>query len=173
MKTKNNVQKAITKTLAAGISLVLISITVNAQDFWKSFIENSGLNSIATAMVEPISETTKTETYTVTTTDLTAFIEETDEPMELENWMTDESIFNSSLNIENETEESLALENWMTTENTFYASNFVLEEESEEALKLESWMTDDSYFGVSTLKIVEETEEPLELEDWMISEKMW
>ena len=146
MKTKNNVQKAITKTLAAGISLVLISITVNAQDFWKSFIENSGLNSIAIAMVEPISETTKTETYAVTNADLTAFIEETDEPMELENWMTDESIFNSSLSIENETEE---------------------------ALKLESWMTDDSYFGVSTFKIVEETEEPLELEDWMISEKMW
>jgi len=173
MKTKNNVQKAITKTFAAGISLVLISITVNAQDLWKSVIENSGLNTIATAMVEPVSGTANTENYNATNADLTAFNVETEAPLELESWMTDESIFHSSLNIETETEAPLALEDWMTNENVFNVNNFTLEEEAEEALSLENWMTDDNYFEVKTVKIIEETEEPLELEEWMTSEKIW
>lgn len=169
MKTKNNVQK----TLATGISLVLISITVSAQSFWKSVIENSGLNTIATAMAEPVTETTKTENYHATNADLTALNEEMEEPLELESWMTDERTFNSSLNIETETEAPLALEEWMTSEKAFHVNSFILEEESEETLKLESWMTDDSYFEISTFKVVEETDEPLELEDWMTSEKIW
>jgi len=173
MKTKNNVQKTITKTLAAGMSLVLISITVSAQDFWKSFAENSGLNAIATAMAEPVPETTKNETYNVSSADLTAFMEETEEPMELENWMMDDHTFSASFSIESETEKPLALEDWMTNENTFNTSNFVMEEESEEALSLESWMTSESYFGISTFKLVDEKEQPLALAGWMTSEKIW
>jgi len=173
MKTKNNVQKAITKTMAAGMSLVLISLTVSAQDLWKSFMENSGLNTIATAMVEPVSESATTETYHATIADLTAFNEESEEPLELANWMTDERTFHSSLIIETETDEPLKLEDWMTNENSFITNNFVLEEESEETLALESWMTSDSYFAISTFNLDEETDEPLELEGWMTSEKIW
>ena len=169
MKTKNNVQKTIAKTLAAGMSLVLISFTVNAQDFWKSFMENSGLNNIATAMVEPA----KTETYNVTNTNSSAFTEENEEPLELETWMTDENNFTTTFSIESETEAPLALENWMKNENTFNASNFVMEEESENALELESWMTSDSSFGISNLKIVDEAEQPMAMADWMTSDKIW
>jgi len=52
MKTKNNVQKTILRSLAVVLSFVLISFTVNAQDFWKKLLENSSFNEIALAMVE-------------------------------------------------------------------------------------------------------------------------
>ena len=61
MKTKNNVQKAILKSMAMGISLVLITLTVNAQDFWKSILENASINEIALAMVETSNEIETTE----------------------------------------------------------------------------------------------------------------
>lgn len=41
MKTRNNVQKAIIKTMAVIMSLVLVSITVNAQEFWKTVLKNN------------------------------------------------------------------------------------------------------------------------------------
>ena len=56
MKTKNNVQKAILKSLAVIISSVLISFTVSAQGFWESILENNTFNEIALAMVESNSE---------------------------------------------------------------------------------------------------------------------
>ena len=92
-------------------------------------------------MVEPASATEKSEAYKATNADFSAFNRETEEPMELENWMTDEHIFHSLLNIETETEAPLVLETWMTNDSTFKTNNFVIEEEKEEALELESWMT--------------------------------
>ncbi len=52
MKTKDNVQKAILKSMAVVFSIILISMTVNAQDFWKSILENVSFNEIALAMTE-------------------------------------------------------------------------------------------------------------------------
>ena len=52
MKTRNNVRKAANKTLAVIISLVLLSFTVQAQDFWKSVLSNNSFNQIAMAMVD-------------------------------------------------------------------------------------------------------------------------
>lgn len=176
MKTTNNVQKAITKSLAVIISLVLISITVNAQDFWRTVLENNSFNQIALAMVD------NTEVSTVSVdansyTDMDAYAEftlvETEEALEVESWMTNENNFFSSLNLETEVEAALEVENWMTTESLFDGTSAYLEIETEEALELENWMTETEYFGVRTIEIETETENSLELEAWMTDSKVW
>ena len=50
MKTKNNVQQAILKSLAVVTSLVIISLTVSAQDYWKSLLGN--FNEVELAVLE-------------------------------------------------------------------------------------------------------------------------
>ncbi len=60
MKTTNNVQKtenkkikkAISKTFAIIVSLVLISFTVSAQGFWKQLLVNNTYGKMAELMVE-------------------------------------------------------------------------------------------------------------------------
>lgn len=71
------------------------------------------------------------------TASFAVFTEETDASLELENWMTDTEIWNVSFEIETEAEESLELQDWMFNEATW---NFDLTEK-EPALQLETWMT--------------------------------
>ena len=63
--------------------------------------------------------------------------------LQLEKWMTDESIWNSnSANVAEfvqETETSLEIENWMTSEETWNVNNNFVEE-TEAGMELESWM---------------------------------
>ncbi len=170
MKTKNNVQKAITKTLAAGMSLVLISITVNAQDFWKSLFENSSFNTIATAMVDNNPKVTNNETITSATANFATFNEETEKNLELESWMTDESNFTATFTSENnEVEAPLSLEDWMTSKNLFEV-NLLNAVEDEKSLELESWMTNENNFKSPAFEMLKETEKSLELENWMLEE---
>lgn len=145
MKTKNNVQKAILKSMVMGLSLVLISLTLNAQDFWKTLMENNSFNVIALAMV--------------------------DNTVEASPASTDANVFAKYM--EEEIEETLDVEEWMTNETLFDAYSMYFEIETEEALELEDWMTKATNFSNSTFQIINETENELELEDWMISEKTW
>ena len=72
--------------------------------------------------------------------------------LELENWMTDVSIWNenSFVWIEQETEENMGVEIWMTNENT-WNSEFQIDKigktETETELKLESWMTENNIWN--------------------------
>jgi len=171
MKTKNNVQKAILKSLAVITSLVLISITVNAQDLWKSLIENYNFNDIEFAMVDNKTMAIPIETGA---NGFESFLAtETEEALELENWMTDESNFVSVFSIEEEIENPLDLEDWMTNEALFNTTSIYLEVETEAALELENWMTDASNFEVSTLQVIEETDTELEIEDWMLKDELF
>ncbi len=163
MKTKNNVQKAINKSLAIIASLVLISFTVNAQNFWKSILESETLNEIAVAMVNRENSSKATVN---TTTDVnkyaTSLEEEKEEPLKLEEWMTNERNFNAS--------------------TTKVASEFAIQE-ADEKLELESWMMDESLFNAqpktanvsSTSNLVSrnEVEKQLKLEDWMVDRNYW
>ena len=171
MKTKNNVQKAILKSMAMGLSLVLISLTVNAQDFWKTIFENNSFNVIALAMVDNTIETSPAST------DANALAiymeEEIEETLDVEEWMTNENNFGTFLTIEVENENSLELEDWMTNETLFDAYSMYFEIETEEALELEDWMTKATNFSNLSIQMTNETEDELELEDWMISEKIW
>ncbi len=91
MKTKNNVQKVVLRSAAIIVSFVLISFTVNAQDFWKTILKNSSFNTIALAMVNTRSDAElPTETESL---EAMKFSEEIEKRMEVEDWMTDTTIF--------------------------------------------------------------------------------
>ncbi|WP_167605300.1 hypothetical protein [Maribellus sediminis] len=145
MKTKNNVQKATTKLFALGLILVVLGLNVNAQKLGKSLPETVGFKQLALAMVdnpiEPKSSSTRTEV------DASNFVVETEEALELEDWMTDEVRFD-------------------------VYSQYSLTEQ-EEALELEDWMIDESTFKIWSFQLTVETESRLELEDWMTSDELW
>ena len=146
MKTKNNVQKAITKSLAVIISLVLLSITVQAQEFWESVWSNNSINKIAMAMVND------PENY----------------PTKIKSGKT-----NNAWYFEEETEQNLQLEDWMVNDNLFYINTNWFNVETEPALQLEDWMMNQDLFNVKALEISNETESPLLMEDWMTNTKIW
>ena len=149
MKTKNNVQKAITKSFAVIISLVLLSFTVNAQDFWKTVLKNNSFTQIAMVMT---SEHSVPSHYKVSAPASTAS-------------------FGEMFGTEDEPE--LALENWMINETLFSGVTGMLQPEAEPALELESWMMHEESFGIRTMVIMEEKEAALKLENWMVDSKVW
>ena len=137
MKTKNNVQKTILRFAAVVISLVLISFTVSAQEFWKKLIAGSSFNAIALAMVDHTKEV-KHSSGPANTTYNYNLVQVADEELTLEPWMLNEFYSNENLiSNENVTEEQLELEPWMLNEKLFEVKN------SEEELKLEEWMVSD------------------------------
>ena len=139
MKTRNNVQKAILRTGAVIVSLVLISLTVSAQDFWKKLLVNSSFNEIALAMTEnPKKSTTDTD---ADFSDLYLINQESEEDLQLEDWMFNESNF-QSFNYSNVREEKLNVEDWMLNTGIFETKNA-----SETELILESWMTSEKVWN--------------------------
>lgn len=177
MKTINNVQKAISKSLVVGLSLVLISITLNAQDFWKSLPKNNSFNEFAFAIVENKLEANPVSADASISIDANAMAayleEETEESLELEEWMINENYFATFIFVEDEIENPLELEDWMTNETRFDANSMYFEVETEETLELENWMTSENYFGNSAFQIIEETDNELELEDWMLKDDLF
>jgi hypothetical protein len=138
MKTKNNVQKTVLSTSAVIISLVLISFTVTAQDFWKMVITNSSFNQIALALADtrekPKMQVVNTETWV----EKMLVVEETEEKLRVEPWMKETANFESqSLLAAPETENRLQVEAWMLDETHFSSTN------NEEPLRTEDWMLND------------------------------
>jgi len=70
----------------------------------------------------------------------TEFVQETETSMELESWMTSNEVWNLNTNFVEETEAGLELENWMTCDKVWKVENANIEPE----LKIESWMTDSN-----------------------------
>jgi len=135
MKTKNNVQKTILSTSAVIVSLVLISFTVTAQDFWKMVITNSSFNEIALAMADtrekPKSQPISNETWSEKLLPV-----EEEQNLSIENWMKEPTFNNASLQLNaTETESSLNVEDWMVTE-----TGLNTKVESEMPLFTEGWM---------------------------------
>jgi len=167
---KNNVQKTSLNVIAIIISLVILSVTVDAQGIWKSFLEikNVGRNDLATVN-RNVNRTTETETnFFKAYSNVVYSAQEIEKPLDLENWMTNEFYFSNNAAMIKETEETLNLEDWMTNISYFEVSTS--ETESENALNLETWMTNDNYFNPSTFQFDTKTERPLEMENWMLNE---
>ena len=87
--------------------------------------------------------------------------------LELENWMMDENVWNTSVfSITEATETDLEMENWMTDEIVWEVEN--------QGLAIESWMTDENIWEVeSAFEIEKATEQELAMEAWMINENIW
>ena len=143
MKTTNNVQKA---NLKSTVSVVVFAVAM----VLLSAVSANGYNLSA----------------------MNAYLaEETEEALELENWMTNENNFYATVALEDETENAMELESWMTNNNNFF-SIVNLEDETEEALEVENWMTSESIF-YSSVSLETETEESLKVEDWMKNDSVF
>lgn len=142
MKTKNNVQKTILRSVAVITSFVLISLTVSAQDFWKKLLTHSSFNEIALAMVEN-TKTSKTE-LPADDFNFNLLDAEEETPLKLEDWMFPErntrvSTFQFTVEPENE----MQLEDWMLNDSLFEPEGC-----EELPLELEEWMTSENTWKV-------------------------
>jgi hypothetical protein len=135
MKTKNNVQKTVTRSAAVIVSFVLISFTVTAQDFWKAVLTNSSFNQIALAMVETSKKTNVPEKTSGANPVNYLYENENDNVLVVEEWMTTSDYFKPVAFIPAEKENNLQVEEWMFNENLFSVAT-----ESEAKLKVENWM---------------------------------
>ena len=84
----------------------------------------------------------------------------------IENWMMDETVWNTSDILFTEAEQALEIENWMTNE-------FVWEAQAE-SLALENWMMNTNIWEFeSAIEVETETEGKLATEQWMMNENIW
>lgn len=77
--------------------------------------------------------------------------------------------------LETTVETTLEMENWMTDASVWNTTNFVgleIEAESEVEMEMENWMTDTETWEVMP-NLVQETDSDLELEQWMLNENNW
>jgi hypothetical protein len=94
--------------------------------------------------------------------------EETDPDLKLENWMVSFGSKTDALNsIQEGKDQPLAVEGWMTNEAMFTSANMA--DEADKMLDLESWMVEDSIF---TSRLANQ-QEPLKLEAWMSDANLW
>lgn len=135
MKTKNNVQKTVLRSAAVVVSFVLISLTVTAQEFWKTVLTNSSFNQIALAMAETSKKSNAPAPNDGNNTKAMIYENDYDAKLNVEDWMTNNSSFRVDLVQPAAKEENLQVEDWMFNENIFAVA-----EETESPLKLESWM---------------------------------
>lgn len=149
MKTTNNVQKAAIKLTAVIASIVLIGLNVNAQGLFRGYIYNDKYEETGFAyLVKPNS---MGEVNTGFNMSSEFFMVETENELELEEWMLDEVSFNFML---------------------MYSTA-----EAEESLEVEEWMLNEKCFGIqeieSTASYEKEIETELELENWMLADNVW
>ena len=170
-KAGNNIQKSISKSLAVVTSIALVSISLNAQDLDHSIFEKISFNETPLAMVHTTANTNRVSASVNTFAAFTAT--ETEDALQLEDWMMNESNFSTSVYVETESESPMKLENWMINESLFEAHSATLEVETEETLKLEDWMKDESNFSDTSLQFTQETEKELQLESWMLNEDLF
>lgn len=156
MKTTNKARKTenrklkttISKTFAVVASLVLISLTVSANGFWKQILVNNAYGKMAVLMVDQ------------NNTDI----------MQLTNQPSSE-ISANSFYIEPASDKDLPIESWMTSDITFRSRTISDQLSSEKSLEVESWMLDNPYFSKPVATI--DSEPALEIENWMTNPLFW
>lgn len=142
MKTKNNVQKTVLRTVAVIVSFVLISFTVAAQDFWKTLLTNSSFNQIALAMVETSKKSDVPASASNTNNGYCIYENDYDNKLNVEDWMTNNDYFRPTSFLQVEKENDLQVEDWMLEENLFTVAH-----ETESPLTLENWMTSNEVWN--------------------------
>ena len=140
-KNKNNQLSGVLLRVAAVlVSVVLLSFTVSAQDFWKQLLSYNSFGKMAMIMVD------ETEVRTPASESTTGLMiaEETDLPAEIEAWMTNDFYFGNYHRMnELAVDKPLEIENWMTDAD-YFSSRYAADNDND--LKLEAWMCDARYF---------------------------
>ena len=87
--------------------------------------------------------------------------------LEMENWMTDENVWNTSaFHYSEAIEADLEVESWMTNNNNW--------EVEFQGLAIEKWMTNENIWEIeNSMEIEIEEEKDLAMEQWMVSENIW
>ena len=151
MKTRNNqtgnrnnrYSQVLLRVAAVMVSVVLLSFTVSAQDLWKELLTYNSFGKMALLMVDE--NNAATETSSVATATVLNIEEETDQPLEVQEWMSNDSFFRNYENFDEVSpEKALEIENWMTDESYF---NNQYAPVKEEAMPLEAWMCDADFFN--------------------------
>ena len=99
-------------------------------------------------------------------------LETTETVLQMENWMTDRTVWNTNsfytLDLEGATESTLEFENWMIS-SIAWNSSYSVSIETETEMNLESWMTSSYIWNT------EETykESTLLVENWMVNSEIW
>ena len=130
METKNNTQKTVNSRVkkmilrgsAVVFSLVLISLTLSAQNFWDQFLTNSSNDNMVLLRTEQNSEFEKVD----------AAIEAINYELEAKTYISAETFV-----CETDIDKELAVEAWMTDETYFSTNTRMIREETDEALNLE------------------------------------
>jgi hypothetical protein len=144
MKTTINVRKTTLKITTVLVSIILICLTVSAQDLWEGLISNDHIKTISLALTENPKEKEKTtsDKNISSTNYFVTFEESIEESLELETWMISETFFPSIMIFEEEEEEeeeemkdSIELENLIKTD-------------AEQKLEFEKWMTDGNIWKI-------------------------
>jgi len=104
-KTENKQNRHRVAFLKGGaiiFSLVLISFTVSAQGFWKQLLIESSLGNVAAIMAGDVNQQKQDKTGTTSTSniskgmlhsDVNPFLQESDAPLELQDWMINNQYF--------------------------------------------------------------------------------
>lgn len=190
MKTKNNIQKTVKSQMrnlvlrgsAVIVSLVLISWSVNAQDFWKQFFAENSFANIALLMngqsnefekVDAVAEAIHAEIQMSGSNSSEHFAvdAETDKELEVEGWMTSKALFTTDFQMTEESDKALKLEDWMI--NSISTANVLnsIQTETDQSLQVENWMTNEANF--SSLDSSTENDAELNLESWMVEDSIF
>jgi len=138
MKTKNNIQKTVLKSLAVTAGSLIISLTVSAQDLRQPFNYNEPANEIALAILDNRNVSMMALNTAKELTELnsaeTVFKAESENAMALEEWMTRESLFKVEEN--------------PTKRKIIKTATFVFEETEDSKLEFEDWMFNPRFWRV-------------------------
>ncbi|MFV0376308.1 MAG: hypothetical protein ACK5JD_03290 [Mangrovibacterium sp.] len=151
MKTRNNQTEnrnnryfqVVLRVAAVMASVVLLSATVSAQGLWKELLSINSMGKVAMLTVDNNAAETKTPAASTATS---FYIEEeTDTPIDLQDWMSSDSYFRNFEHLDEVApERTLEIENWMTNE-AYFISRFAAEKD--EARPIEAWMCNADFFG--------------------------
>lgn len=151
MKTKIESQESkkvqhVTLSMALiSVSLIIMSLAANAQESMKSYYASNEADYTAFLMNEARPVSVKEANFNAPAT-FAAYMEvESENSLEVEEWMVNENNFGTFISLEAEADEPLELEEWMTDEARFYSS-FQIVEEADDELKVENWMLNSSLF---------------------------
>ncbi len=211
MKTQNNTQETaksqmrriVLRVSAVLFSVILLSWTVTAQDFWKHLLTENTYGKMALMMVDQTSEFEKADAITdaiyaemkgknINSAETYSLETESDKNLGIENWMTNEALFSTnSAALTVETDKPLVLEDWMISDLRVNSQLVSVPVENEPALWVEDWMTNDANFTSGEIQMdsdlsieswmMDETlfesanpaNEPMKLEVWMSDSKVW
>lgn len=130
-------ENATLKSVIIAATLVITGAAASAQEVGNAYFDSNQETALVYAETSNESNNTVYSSSAANYASFAAYlVEENEEELSVEEWMTETENFGTFINIEEETESPLELKEWMLNEKTFEVKN-----EKEEPLKLENWMT--------------------------------